>query len=342
VEAGPTLGEWVNAVLSFPDEDAGWVPFALVKGRHLARRDPFDCVLTSGPPHSTHLIGAWLSKSTGRPWIADFRDPLFLEGKPNRISRRLDARLEAFIMRRAALVLTTTRRFADELERRHPAHAGKIRTLPNGFDPDDFAGISRRKAEKFTIAYLGSLYVGRDPEPVLRAVARLIEDGVIPRDRIVLRFAGACENAAGKPMRDLIARYGLDGVVELPGWVPRQQAFELMAQAHVVLLLAENQGLMIPAKVYDYFGIGSDILALTEEGATADLLRETGRAAVHRPHDDQGITRSIEGFYRSYVDGVDRGAGAAAPDGLSQYSRERLARELADLLDAVSRPAAAG
>jgi peptidoglycan/xylan/chitin deacetylase (PgdA/CDA1 family)/glycosyltransferase involved in cell wall biosynthesis len=338
----PTLRDWVNALLAFPDEDTGWIPFAMLKGETTIRRSSIDSILTSGPPHSTHLIGAWLSKRTGLPWVADFRDPLFLAEKNNAVSRKLDYKLETYVMRQAALVLTTTERLKKVLVRRHPSYGHKVHTLPNGYDPDDFAAVRREKAERFTISYLGTLYRNRDPEPVLRAVSGLIKKGLIPRDRIMLRFVGDCENAAGKPMRSLIDSYNLNGSVELLPWLPKQRAFEVMAESHLLLLLAENQELMIPAKVYDYLGIGCDILALTEEGATSDLLRETGNAAVHLSHDEDGVAKSIGSLYEKYLSTHNSPASVREiPDGLAKYNRQRLTGELATLLEQVTHPSPA-
>lgn len=77
-------------------------------------------------------------------------------------------------------------------------------------------------------------------------------------------------------MNALIAQYGLTNMVEILPWIPRPLAIEMMARSHVLLLHAEDQPLQIPGKIYDYLGAGSDILAITGDGAIADLLRATG------------------------------------------------------------------
>lgn len=330
-----TLRDWLNALLAFPDEDTGWIPFAMLKGGKTIRRFGINSILSSGPPHSTHLLGAWLSKRARLPWIADFRDPLFLPDKSNHVSLKLDYKLEAFVMAHASLVLTTTERLKNELARRHPAYGHKVYALPNGYDPDDFASVPRQKAKRFTISYLGTLYRNRDPEPVLCAVSRLIEKGLIARNRLMLRFVGDCENAAGKPMRALIDKYSLDGNVELSPWLPRESAFEVMMQSHVLLLLAENQALMVPAKVYDYLATGADILALTEDGATADLLRSTGKGAVLLPDDHRDIERSIENSYRKFLNNKTGSDNRESDSLLKVYTRQHLTRVLVGVLEKV-------
>jgi glycosyltransferase involved in cell wall biosynthesis len=332
-------GDLLNACLAFPDEHTGWIPAALWHGLRVVRRHGIARILTSGPPHSTHLIGAWLSRLTGVPWAADFRDPLFLSNKPAFLADRsspllmtLDRKLEEYILARASFVMTTTRRLTDELAERHPDWAAKVVTVPNGYDPDDFATVKSRPGAGFTISYLGTLYGSRNPEPVLRAVASLIAKGSVDRADVSIKLVGDCEHTAAGPTRSIVERHGLVGNVQLVPWLPRPDAMEVMAGSHLLLLLAEKQELMIPAKVYDYLGISRPILALTEEGATSDLLRETGRAAVHDPSDDEGIARSIERFYEGRLGDVGCLENAAC-DGLTRYSRKRLTAQLAGLLD---------
>jgi glycosyltransferase involved in cell wall biosynthesis len=261
--------------------------------------------------------------------------------RKNRASVKLDKKLEPYFISRASVVLTTTQRLTSELVRRYPPDGERIATLTNGYDPDDFSMIPRKKAEKFTISYLGTLYRNRDPEPVLRAVATLIEKGRIDRSRVVLKFIGDCAHAAGKPMESIVGKYNLNGNIELLPWLPKRRAYEAMVQSHALLLLAEDQQLMIPAKVYDYLGAGADILALTEDGATADLLHEVGKGAVARPNDNAIIERSIETFYGTYLGQTGDGPHASRSEGdrSAKYSRENVARQLAQLLDkARSRP----
>jgi len=330
-----TLRDWFNAVTAFPDEDTGWIPFAFFQGRKAIRDFDIECVFSSGPPHSTHLLGAWLAKSARIPWIADFRDPYFLGNRKNPAYEKLDKRLEAYFMSRASFVLSTTQRLTDELMRRYPAHEHKFVTLPNGYDPDDFLNVPLDRATRFAISYLGTLYRSRNPEPVLRAIASLIEEEKLDRGRVALRFIGDCAYAAGRPMEALASEHHLTDNVEILPWVSKRQAFEIMAQSHVLLLLAENQELMIPAKVYDYLGAGADVLALTEDGATADLLREVGQGNVHAPNDLDGIKKSIEQSYRRYLENPRRDRASSNTEGnsLSRYDRRALTQELAELLD---------
>jgi glycosyltransferase involved in cell wall biosynthesis len=332
----------ISSFLSFPDEQAEWLPFALVSGMKVIRREGIGVLMTSGPPHSVHLIGACLSKISRIPWIADFRDPWSdncLDQPQDRLelSHRLALRLEAWLVSRAALAITTTERFALRLRSRFPEYQDKIVTIPNGYDPDEFSNIPRRKEKRFTISYVGSIYHNRNPEPVFHVLSELLQENVVDPNRLAIRFLGHCNQAAGKAMNLLISQYGLTGVVEVLPWLPRHQALEMMVRSHVLLLLAEDQPLQVPGKVYDYLGAGSDILAITGDGATADVFRETGAGVVVPPGDQQALKGTIRALYTRYLrsgqDDRDRSSLEDTPP--TKYSRRHLTEVLVGHLEKV-------
>jgi len=332
-----------NSLLSFPDEQAGWLPFAVIRGMKVIRQEGVGILMTSGPPHSVHLIGACLSKLARIPWIADFRDP-WLDSCLNQrevqssSSQKLERRVEAWVISQAALIMTTTKQFTDRLGSRFPEYREKIITIPNGYDPDEFSKIRRGKEKHFTISYTGSIYHRRNPEPVLHAISELIKGNYMDPNRVVIRFIGPYNEGARKVANLLIARYGLTGIVEVLPWLPRHHALEMMMRSHVLLLLAEDQPLQIPGKVYDYLGAGSDILAITENGATADLLREVGTGVVISPGDHQTVKSKIKALYIQYLASNQHDNDNCFVRNILpiKYSRRYLTQELARFLEKVN------
>lgn len=331
----------IDFYLAFPDEKVGWVPFAIFHGMKLIRREAVTALMTSGPPHSVHLIGACLCRLTQTPWVIDFRDPYLDDvfkdrpGTERGLSGYLTRRLEAWLIAQAAVVLASTERFSERLRSRYPAHKQKIFTIPNGYDLDDFSAIRKKKEKGFTISYLGSIYEQRDPEPVFRAVSELIQEKQIDPGKVIFRLVGNCSRAKGKSIERLVSKYDLNGNVQILPWIPRREALEMMVRSSVLLLLAEDQPLAIPGKVYDYLASGSDILALTREGATADVLRETRGDGVVTPDDYEDLKSKIKALYTKHLS-ADGDVSADCPPPV-QYSRRYLTKKLAMLLDAVSR-----
>jgi len=341
--ANSRLRRWISSLLSLPDEQGGWFPFAVIKGMNLIRRKGIDVIMTSGPPHSVHLIGACLTKLARIPWVADFRDP-YLDSNYLRpaageedIRRKLARRLETWFMSRATFILTTTKRYTELLQSRYPLDKHKMFTLPNGFDLEEFDGIPREKEKKFTISYLGSLYWHRDPELVLRALSELIGEKQINPSNVMVRFF-VPPGEASKVLNAVIPKYGLCGIVETGPWLPRRYALEVMVRSHVLLLLAEDQPLSIPGKIYEYLGAGSEILAITRDGATADLLRETGTGIVVSPDDYLGVKAKIKGLYVKHLraDQHNRESSVVGNVPPTKYNRKCLTEELARFLEKAS------
>lgn len=332
------LRRFVGSLLTFPDEVVGWFPFALLRALLIIRRHRVRVVVTSAPPHSVHLIGAWLSKLAGVHWVADFRDP-YLDTATQSVGEtfftRLARRFGAWFVAQASVVVSTTERFSECLRLKYPGHRHKVVTIPNGYDPEEFDAIPRGKDRRFTIAHVGSLfaYERRTPEPVLRAVAELLRDGHMDRSRLMLRFVGVRGDGQQK-LNALVAKYDLAPNVEIRPWLPRRQALETMARSHVLLALAPQQPLQIPAKIFDYFAAGSDVLAITEDGATADLLAETGAGIPVTAEQPDAVKHAIHTFYGRYLrdgQGGEPHAGPAA--GCAGYHRRQLTERLASVLD---------
>jgi hypothetical protein len=174
----------------------------------------------------------------------------------------------------------------------------------------------------FTIAYTGSLYVGRSPEPVLKAVARLIEQGVVPAAAIRVKLVGQCDVIGGVPTATVVARHGLESVVEVLAPVPYQTAFDIIRRSHLAMILAPNLPYQIPAKVYDYLGAGTRMLAIAEEGGTADLLAETDSGSTFRSDDIDGLAAFIAGEFAS------RRSASRPASALARYDVRRITQDL--------------
>lgn len=331
---------FVLSLLVLPDWQRGWCLPATLRAVRMVRQDRIEWIMTSCPPYSVHLIGLAVKLLTGRRWVADFRDPWMTTGHKrlyptSPVSMRIEAWLERLVVRQADLVVFNVERLRNAYRERYAdVPSGKFVYIPNGI-PANPGAAPAPKFDAFTICYTGSLYVGRSPEPVLKAMALLIESGRVPAGGLKLKLVGQCGVIDGVPAEAVIRKYGLESVVELLGPVPYSVAFDMVRRSHLALLLAPNLPYQVPAKVYDYLGAGTRILAIAEEGGTADLLEETGSGRAFRAEDVEGIAAFIEAESQS--------RSAAAPArALDRFDVRRISHDLARHLDAVSsRPAGA-
>ena len=300
---------FVLSLLYTPDEDLGWLPFAIVKAVRVVKAHGVSGVISTGPPFTAHLVGLVVKKLCHIAWIADFRDPWRNnEQKPwhlhSVLADRINQWLEAKVLWNADRVVCVTpamNEFYQKIYPRMPSE--KWVTITNGFDAEEFCQLGHiPRDQKFTISYVGIFEYARTPDSLLRAVGELLREGLFDGNRLAIRFIGKCRYAAGQSVEEMVAQQGLSGIVEIIDLLPRPEALRAMMRSHVLVLLANQQKLQVPSKAYEYMAAGRHILAVTEEkGATADLIRRVPGGAVLPPGDHEGIKRLLKAWYAEYA-----------------------------------------
>ena len=154
-------------------------------------------ILTSGPPHTVHLIGRALKHRHKIPWVADFRDPWCSWGTEKRYTGKppvFSKRWERSVFSEADVIVANTPNSAKMFSEVYPQSAERIVTIPNGFDPTETAHESRRNSISpyFTLLHTGTVYAGRDPRPLARAVISIGESQELQDRRPQLRLIGSC------------------------------------------------------------------------------------------------------------------------------------------------------
>ena len=332
------FARFVRANVFVPDARVGWVPFAVQRGLYLLRNEPFDAVLTSGPPHSVHLAGWMLRARTGTPWVADFRDPwtdinYYDELPRTTAAHAFDRWLERSVLERADRVVTVSPGWRDLLLGKVDRDPSDFAVIHNGFDPEDFGPAEAPPEDRFTLVYVGSLYGSRSPDALWQALVTLRERGEI--ERLRLRLVGRI----GEDVLATLRGFGLDAVTEHVPYVPHDEAVREMQRATLLLLTVESyrhERGNLTGKVYEYLGAGRPVLALgPAEGDAADLLRETGTGRMFDREDAKGVAAHLRTLYAAWEQGeVPSGA---APTAIAPYSRQAQAGELATLIDGLSR-----
>lgn len=335
--AAARLALWIRANVFLPDARVGWVPFARRAARRLLREAarqyaPFAAVVTSGPPHSVHLVGLGLRR-TGVPWVADFRDPWtginFYEDLPmSRPARALDRRLERRVLRTADAVTTVSPTWARLLEREAGLAPGSVHVVHNGVDEADLAALDGVpvRDDAFVLAHVGSLYGTRNPTALWAALARLGAEGAVPR--IAVRLVGRVDEAA-------LADARASGVpVEVAPYVPHEAALREMAEAALLLLTVEPfpaEAGMITGKLYEYLASGRPILGVGPAGGdAAALLAETGGGALLARDDVDGLAEAVRAHYAAWEAGAPR---QGAPwEAVAPYTRRAQTLRLGEIL----------
>ncbi len=268
--------------LTIPDRLIGWLPFAIRRGKNIIETEKIDVLFSTSPYPSTHLIAGHLKRATGLPWVADFRDPWIEEGlypRPGSLRDRMERRWERQVVDLADRVTCTTPRFCRDFVTRYPITPNsKFQVIFNGYDEQDFHAVEpNTPTSYFEILHAGQVNPDfRNPFPLLEAVKALIHDRDIPQEKIRVTFLGGGEYVITNDFSLRIRDLGLNSVVAVVERVPYVESLERQKKATVLLLLQDSTdtNMLIPAKAFEYLRMGRPILALTREGATADLLNE--------------------------------------------------------------------
>ncbi len=323
--------------LRTPDPSIWWLAPGVRRGLELARRRRISAVLSVGPPHSLHLAGARLKRLTGLPLVVDLQDPWavpsFGEDR-NPLGRRLLARFEARVFKLADRVVLNTPRAEAFYAGRYPRLRSKLAVIANGFDPayrPPEAGARTGDPHSLLLCHPGALYGARDVRPLLEALAGLVEEG------LDIRFEQVGVHDPRFDLPAAIAAYRLAGRVELLSRRSHAEVLERMRAADLFLVAQPGAPLQVPCKTYEMMLFDKPILALTGDGATADLIREHDLGAVADAGDVAAIRRALRRLAARLSAPAaatpDRRARRKAPERLDGRF---LARELASILDGLT------
>ncbi|WP_298525790.1 glycosyltransferase family 4 protein [uncultured Christiangramia sp.] len=318
---------FVRGNFFIPDARKFWVKPSVKYLKSVLEKEHFDVLITTGPPHSLHLIGLELQKSLGIKWIADFRDPWTEIGyhkklKLTQSSRQKHVNLESEVLNKADHIITTSHTTKAEFESKTTR---PIRVITNGFDNLQKEPIT---SDHFEISHIGSLLSGRSPEILWKAIAEIVENVSDFRNKLKIRLAGKISSEVKESIEEL----GLQEYLQIDGYVSHKEALEMQNRASILLLLEidseETRGI-IPGKIFEYFAAKKPILAIGPENWEAGKMVLDTQSGTYLLFSDKEKVKSwiIDQFYKKEAQGIKK-----VNSDISQYHRRELTAELADLI----------
>ena len=330
------VSRWVRGNWFIPDPRIFWIRPAANYLTDYLKSNPVDLIITTGPPHSMHLIGMEVKRRTGVRWIADFRDPwtdwdVLPQLKLNKKSWATHKKLEKEVMNTADVVLTVTKNLARKL-----ANTGgieKVEVITNGFDGEDFKSVSTENPATFKIAHVGLLNEGRNPVLLWEVLNELCEENEEFNKELEVVLAGTIEQS----VRDSIQRFDtLISKVQIPAYLAHDAVLDLYQQSAVLLLLVNNtsnSNWILPGKLFEYFSAQRPILAFGQLDSEAnDVLKDCGYETFLTYEEKDSIKKRIISLYESYKNGQVK----VNSDLIGKYERKKLAGGLANLLNDLS------
>jgi len=325
------------AWLFFPDSKIGWIPFALLAGLNLLREQKIDLIFTTSPPPSLHLVGYLLKLLTGKPWVADFRDPWVgfrYEEYPTPFHLWLKNRLIKKISDNADGIVLANHKISQSFLSLYPS-IKKTKTIPNGYDESDFNLPPSVKSDFFVIAYLGTFSPDHDPEPFLSGLKSLLDERKVPKEKISFIHIGLC---MGIDFDWLVKEYDLSSVVERKGYLSHKEALAHLQDASLLLLTTSQTPeaeMISTSKLFEYMPLKRPILAIVPPGgAAAAVISSLNLGKVVSPADPAGIKRELLSFFSDW----EKGSLSLNTDEekIKMFSRKFLTSRLASLFDETS------
>jgi len=315
-----------------PDlELVGWLPFALTRALELRATVLPDCVITTSPPRSSHLIGLAL-QAQDVPWVADFRDGWTFESqRPPWRSPALaliDRTLERLVVRRADAVCAVTEPISADLAERF---GRAVATVSNGFDPDEIpdatvASDRLLSPGRRSLVHTGNLaYGGRPLGPLLQAMTSLRDRAPDVAQRLEVVLVGPVTDAE----RDAVAAAGLGDSVRLTGPVSHAEALGAQRAADGLLVITgPGQSGVATGKLYEYLTAQRPILVIGDDTAAAEIVQRTGAGLAVTRDDPAALAAALRRFAEQ-PEGLPR----PTPAAVEQFAYPALAAQMAELVE---------
>lgn len=328
------LDGFLRQYMVLPDEQAGWIPFAYFKGLDTVKSCNINAIYSTSAPLSTHLIAYLISRKTKLPWIADFRDEWYENPDfnfPTMLHRRFHFNLERKIVQRADKVIAPAPYFCKLLSK-HTSDKDKFKTIYMGYDPDDFPNPNEVKLpnppkSKFTLSFSGLFYRSFKPTRLLKVIEGLIEENLIPLDKIKLLFIGANDKSD-------IGYEDRFKLCEFTGFVSHRTAINFMIKSDaLLLLLSHERGKdVIPSKTFEYIGSSKPILALIpSDGEVAKILTKIKRGFIADFENADSIKENFLKIFKDWES--NKGNNNPDLDKLPQFNQKLITKQFSNILN---------
>ncbi len=327
------ISVWIRGNFFIPDARKFWVKPSIKILVPYLKENPVEAIISTGPPHSMHLIALGLKQKLNIPWLADFRDPwtnidFYNDLKLTHQSDRRHHKLEKQVIESADKVVVVGKGMAEDLGHIIP-RAYDI--ITNGFDetpPDNINKID----SSFSIAHIGSMVKTRNPEIFWKALSEIISENKTFGDDLEIKLIGQVDYS----VRQSIQSYKLEDYVTFTEYLSHEDVRGVQSQSQVLLLLINNTPnakLVVTGKIFEYMNSGRPILCIgPKDGDAAFILAETHTGQTIGYNDVEALKTQVLKYYNQYKKGVLKSEGK----NIEKYSRKNLTQKLAELLDLIS------
>lgn len=320
---------WLRGNFFIPDARIAWVKPSVAFLKEYLQKEKIETVITTGPPHSLHLIGLKLKQQLNNlRWIADFRDPWTTIGyhkklKLTEAAAQKHQRLEAEVLQTADDLLVTSPTTQEEFRKKTNQ---PITVITNGFDGD----ISTEKIvdKKFTMSHIGSLLSDRNPEVLWSVLSELVTTDPDFATDFRLQLVGVVSDT----VLQSLSEYALGNHIEYKGYLNHTEVRAVQCRSQVLLLIeidSEETRAIIPGKLFEYMAANRPIIALGPQSSDVErILEETESGLFFEYNQKEKLKNTLLDFYQHYKNGTL----VSTAKNMEHYHRKQLTKKLANIL----------
>ncbi len=319
---------WIRGNLFIPDARFFWVKPSVAYLEKYILEHKIDTIVTSGPPHSLHLIGLELKNNLNLKWFADFRDPWTTIGyhKSLRLSdfaSHKHKQLESEVLNTADTIIVTSKTTKKEFE---ALTTKPIEVITNGYDVEN---VEKQPLDtRFSLAHIGSFLSARNPKILWQALVELIAEIPEFKSHLEIKLIGA----VSQEVLESITAFDLNDYLNNVGYVSHEEAIVQQRKSQVLLLIeidSEETKSILPGKLFEYMVSNRPIIALGPKGSDFDeIITGTNTGVFFDYSEKEKLKKVIFGYYTQFLEGKLQSHGV----GLQKYSRKNLTQELTSLL----------
>jgi len=311
-----------------PDSRKYWIKPSVKFLSQYIEKNGIKTIITTGPPHSTHLIGLKLKERLGVKWFADFRDPWTTIGyhkqlKLTKASKTKHLHLEGAVLNSANYIIVTSENTRKEFQLKTQK---PIEVITNGYDVHN---VPRpKKDSKFTLSHIGSLLSERNPIILWKVLQELIEERKDFGEAFELKLIGL----VSKDVLQSMYEHNLRDFTKVVGYVSHAEAIKAQMESRVLLLLeidSEDTKTIIPGKLFEYMASETPILAIGPKDSDVEQIIEATNTGLYFGYTERN---QIKSQIISYFEAYKNDDLSNNPIGLKQYSRKELTSKLAELI----------
>ena len=343
------LSLFIRGNFFIPDPRCFWIRPSIRYLVKYLKENPVDVIISTGPPHSMHLIAKGVSKATGTRWIADFRDPwteifYFKHLNLSKWAFRRHRNLEQSVLDSADTVVVVSRQMQEDFACRTTT---PVKVITNGFDHEDFKTVPaadqvQQGSGKFQLVHTGIFVDNGNPHLLWEVLGEMAQQNPQFKEDLQIRLMGQVDDSVLQGIEEA----GLQTNLQNMGYRPHTEVVQWQQQAQVLLLPLRKEpeaAAILTGKFFEYLASGREILAFgPTDGDLAKALQETQSGTIVDFYDKEATRKELERLYEKYL--KEKGGSCREEDNapgkerelselVMRYSRKFLTGEMVKLFE---------